>query len=1094
MANLIGSIENDSLNGTPETDLIVGFSGNDTLNGNEGGDLIYAGRGNDLVLGENGNDILFGGLGTDTLTGGEGKDRFAIGRRINNTMQTTTGGPTLADADIITDFVKGEDFIGLESDLTFDELEIIQGTDEFADSTIIRDTITGDFLAILPGVSSSDINIADFTKILQPPGPYSGSGEDPETIDSGIPGFIGADGAGKVTPNNSVNPIFVDWATGFVNYQPTPGVDVQFAVPENALGPVTANTQDIVSLGELELSQINDGVSPGEITLTFDSGIRNGDGADFAVFENGFNFQGGLFGELAYVEVSSDGVNFARFASDSLTEEPITGEGQFDPTNVYNLAGKHSNNNFEGEGELVGASFGTPFDLETLANDPLVTQGLVDLDNIEFVRVVDIPGSGDFVDAAGNPIYDPFPTPLGPGGFDLEAVGVINANSEETTAIEWIAQLGSSGWDESFSVAADSSGNVYLTGLTSGDLGGTQQGIRDVFVAKYDTDGSLLWTQQLGSAGYDEGLDIAADSDGNVYVTGETWGDLGGTNQGSNDAFLAKYDSDGSLLWTQQLGTSEFEEGNGVVADSSGNVYITGYTRGDLVNDGQGDRDRDAFIAKYDDEGMLLWIRQLGSSLSDESLGIATDGNDNLYISGRTSGDLEGSQQGNGDAFVAKYDAEGTLQWTQQLGSPAGDESFDVAADSNGNVYITGRTLGDLGGTNQGSNDAFIAKYDTDGTLQWTQQLGSSAFDYGYSAVTDSIGDVYITGWTNGDLGGTNQGSNDAFLAKYDGDGTLLWTEQLGSSTTEFSFGIAADSSDNLYISGRTWGDLGGENQGITDAWVAKFSQTDVVPTPANPYSGSGEDPGKIDSGIPGFIGADGAGKVTPNNSINPIFVAWAAGFVNYQPAPGVDVQFAVPENALGPVTANSQDIVSLGELESTQIEDGVSPGEITLTFDSGIRNGEGADFAVFENGFNFMGGIFGELAYVEVSSDGVNFARFNSDSLTDEPISAEGVFDPTGVYNLAGKHTNNNFEGEGELVGASFGTPFDLETLANDPLVTQGLVDLNNIEFVRIVDIPGSGNFVDAAGSPIYDPFPTPLGSGGFDLEAVGVINATIL
>jgi hypothetical protein len=129
----------------------------------------------------------------------------------------------------------------------------------------------------------------------------------------------------------------------------------------------------------------------------------------------------------------------------------------------------------------------------------------------------------------------------------------------------------------------------------------------------------------------------------------------------------------------------------------------------------------------------------------------------------------------------------------------------------------------------------------------------------------------------------------------------------------------------------------------------------------------------------------------------------------------------------------------------------------------------------------------------VEVSSDGVNFARFSSDSLTGEPIPAQGILDPTGIYNLAGKHVNNAFEFDGQFFGSSWGTPFDLETLADHELVIDGKVDLHAIRYVKVIDIPGNGSFLDSSSKAIYDPFPTtsPITSGGFDLEAIGVIHA---
>ena len=263
----------------------------------------------------------------------------------------------------------------------------------------------------------------------------------------------------------------------------------------------------------------------------------------------------------------------------------------------------------------------------------------------------------------------------------------------------------------------------------------------------------------------------------------------------------------------------------------------------------------------------------------------------------------------------------------------------------------------------------------------------------------------------------------------------------------------------------------------------------------AQTFSGFANDPGKIDSGVPGFLGSDGLGVVSPNNVVNPIFEAWATGFINYQPAPGVLPQWQTPERTLGEVTGTFDGIASLGELTAQQITDGLLPGQITLTFDRAIINGNGADFAVFENGFGFdnTGNLFAELAYVEVSTDGINFVRFPSISLTETLVPPEGQIDPTMVYNLAGKHVNNGIIlADDSFLQSSWGTPFDLDILSDSSLVQTGVVNLNQINFIRLVDIPGNGTFLDSENSSIYDPWQTPIpGSGGFDLEAIGVINA---
>ena len=282
-----------------------------------------------------------------------------------------------------------------------------------------------------------------------------------------------------------------------------------------------------------------------------------------------------------------------------------------------------------------------------------------------------------------------------------------------------------------------------------------------------------------------------------------------------------------------------------------------------------------------------------------------------------------------------------------------------------------------------------------------------------------------------------------------------------------------------------------------------------TVVTKAGPYT---------EPGVNGYIGDDWR-HAKPSDAdavLNPIFRGWAVAVASYEPAPGVIVGWDDPTMALGPVTGNHIDIVSLGDLSQSQINQGVPPGRITLVFgdpyDSNdpnhIRDTNGFDFVVFENAFlsinttgdgSVSGEMFAELGYVEVSSNGVDFARFPSVSLTAGAVGKYGTVEISNIYNLAGKHPNAG--------GVCTGTPFDLSEIVDEPNVVSGLVDVNNISYVRIVDIPGSGNFYDnavkrtdpnswpyytnyGANHHIYDAWLT-WDSGGVDLEAIGVLHS---
>ncbi len=395
--------------------------------------------------------------------------------------------------------------------------------------------------------------------------------------------------------------------------------------------------------------------------------------------------------------------------------------------------------------------------------------------------------------------------------------------------LEWTRQLGTSSNDVSHSVSADAFGNVYISGVTEGSMDGTNAGGLDAFLSKYDDSGTLQWTRQLGTSEHDPSTAVSADGLGNVYISGITYGSLDGTNAGDGDAFISKYDATGTLDWTRQLGTSEHDASWAVSADGLGSVYISGNTLGSLGGTNAGGND--AFITKYDASGTLEWTRQLGTSGADHSDGVSADGLGNVYISGRTKGSLDGTNAGYGDAFLTKYDANGVLEWTRQLGTSNEDGSSAVSADALGNVYISGHTRGSLDGTNAGDVDAFISKYDASGTLDWTRQLGTSEEDVGEGVSADGLGGVYMSGWTFGSLDGPNAGMRDAFLARYDDSGALQWTRQFGTSEEDVSEGVSADGLGGVYMSGWTSGSLGGDFiGGSNDAYMAKFSEN--VPEP----------------------------------------------------------------------------------------------------------------------------------------------------------------------------------------------------------------------------------------------------------------------
>lgn len=383
------------------------------------------------------------------------------------------------------------------------------------------------------------------------------------------------------------------------------------------------------------------------------------------------------------------------------------------------------------------------------------------------------------------------------------------------TGLAWLRQWGSNRSDISAGVAVDTDGNIYVAGNTNGDLGGPSTGETDAWVAKYDSVGNQLWLRQWGTAGDDSAWYLTVDSDGSVYVAGDT-------DENEGDIWLVKYDGAGNQAWLRQWGTDEWDGlGWGMGVDADGNVYLTGSTNGDLGGSNAGPGD--AWVAKYDSAGVQQWLRQFGTDRNDEAEGIVVAANGAIYLAGRTNGSLGGQNSGWRDAWLARFDSAGNRQWLRQWG-PA---TFDsLAVDADGNVYVTGETFVDLGGPNAGEGDIWLVKYDGVGNQQWLRQWGSDKNDNDRVIAVDGSGNVLVGGETYGAVGVLNAGESDVWLVKYDSTGVQQWLRQWGSSQRESLNWLVVDVSDNVYVTGETYGDLGGPNAGGGDAWLAMYDST----------------------------------------------------------------------------------------------------------------------------------------------------------------------------------------------------------------------------------------------------------------------------
>jgi hypothetical protein len=262
----------------------------------------------------------------------------------------------------------------------------------------------------------------------------------------------------------------------------------------------------------------------------------------------------------------------------------------------------------------------------------------------------------------------------------------------------------------------------------------------------------------------------------------------------------------------------------GVTADAEG-VVVVGTTSGSL-DETQGAKD--AFVARYSPLGDQLWVKQLGSPANDDAFAVAADGLGNVYVVGATSGSLFGDNQGSQDLFVAKYSSSGERLWIRQKGTDAGDLARAVAIAPNGEVIVAGYTQGALDEVlNNGGQDIFVARYSVDGDVQWLHQWGTTEADRAFGVAVDAGGNIFVGGNTDGlfdpEAPESHFGEGDAYLAKISGAGELLFVRQVGSDENEVGNCVGVNDHGNAFLAGSTRGDVDGTSAGFTDALVVGF-------------------------------------------------------------------------------------------------------------------------------------------------------------------------------------------------------------------------------------------------------------------------------
>jgi len=403
----------------------------------------------------------------------------------------------------------------------------------------------------------------------------------------------------------------------------------------------------------------------------------------------------------------------------------------------------------------------------------------------------------------------------------------------------WAKRAGGTSYDYGEGIAVDRLGNSFVTGyfqsptITFGSTVLTNHGDADAYVVKYDASGNVRWAASVGGINIDLGLGIAVDSSGASYITGEfysptiTIGRMTLTNRGYTDMFIVKFDAAGNVVWAKSAGNSSYDFGYSVAVDKSGGCYVMGgfdsptitFDSTTLTNSNNY-TNLDMFVVKYDVNGDVVWAKSAGGANDEISRGIAVDNFGNSYVTGFFTSPLlsvdSQTVKNNGieNIFILKFDRVGNVVWAKSVGGSTYDEALGIVTDDSGNCYVTGGfkspaiTFGRSTLTNNGGDDIFVAKFDGNGNVIWAKSAGGADDEDGQGIAVDRLGNSYITGFfyssqlTIGSTTLTCSGSDDIFIAKYDAGGNVVWAQSAGDSGDDYGSSIAVDGIGNGHVTG----------------------------------------------------------------------------------------------------------------------------------------------------------------------------------------------------------------------------------------------------------------------------------------------------
>lgn len=471
--------------------------------------------------------------------------------------------------------------------------------------------------------------------------------------------------------------------------------------------------------------------------------------------------------------------------------------------------------------------------------------------------------------ADGSFTYTPTTGYAGPDSFTYRASdgaastdGTVSIVVRQVFSLAWAKRAGGTGDEQSGDVGVLADGSAIVVGAfaQSATFGAmetnattlTSAGNLDIFIARYDPNGALVWAKRAGGSSEDRAIRVAVLADGTAYVTGyfngtATFGpgeaaQTSLTSAGGQDVFVAKYAANGALAWARRAGSTQSDSGQSIALASDGSVLVAGDFAGIAVF-GQGEANQttltapgtninDAFLARYGADGALAWAKQAGGTGVDGGRGIAGLSDGTVLVTGYFSGTAtfgpgEAGQRsltasGFYDFFLAKYASNGTLAWVVRAGGNPGTQavSRDIAVFADGSSLVVGSLTNSVtfgGGeanqtvlTSVGSFDCFFARYAADGQLTWARNAGGLQGDGATAVAALSDGSALVTGMFNSTLTFpgwspatlTTAGGSDVFLLRLGADGSLGRVTQSGGTLNDTGLGVGALSGGGAIVFG----------------------------------------------------------------------------------------------------------------------------------------------------------------------------------------------------------------------------------------------------------------------------------------------------